>query len=71
VDLAANGSDQDYRKFIDGRMRAGQALDFPGFTVTGIGAGSRLLLPAFSVENPAFRSEADVVKGRVVVRPLD
>lgn len=71
VDLAAKGSAQDYRKFIDGRVRAGQALDFPGFSVTGIGSGSRLLLPAFTVENPAFRSEADVVKGRLVVRPLD
>ncbi len=71
VDLAAKGSAQDYRKFIDGRLQAGQALDFPGFTVTGIGSGSRLLLPAFSVEKPAFRSAADVVNGRLVVRPLD
>ena len=71
VDLVAKGSAQDYREYIDGRVLAGQALDFPGFDVTGIGSGSRLLLPAFTVENPAFRSEADVVKGRLVVRPLD
>lgn len=71
VDLAAKGSAQDYREFVDSRVRAGQVLDFPGFAVTGIGPGSRLLLPAFTVENPAFRSEADVVKGRLVVRPLD
>ncbi|HEX7802984.1 MAG TPA: cyanophycinase [Pseudoxanthomonas sp.] len=71
VDLAAKGRDQDYRKLLEGGVRAGQVLDFSGFTVTGIGSGSRLLLPAFTVENPAFRSEADVVKGRLVVRPLD
>ena len=49
----------------------GQVLDFPGFSVTGIGPGSRLVLPAFTVEDPAFRSRADVVKGQLIVRPLD
>ena len=40
-------------------------------SVTGIGAGSRLSLPGFTVENPSFRLAADVVHGRLVVHPLD
>ncbi len=71
VDLKANGTSGEYRQFMKGRIQAGQALDFPGFTITGIGAQSRLLLPAFVVENPAFRSRADALNGRLVVRPLD
>lgn len=50
---------------------ADQALDLSGFSVIGIGSGSRLALPAFTVEQPAFRSRAEVRQGRVVVRPLD
>ncbi|MET1161728.1 MAG: cyanophycinase [Pseudoxanthomonas sp.] len=68
VDAKASGGAQE---FLNKGVQAGQPLDFAGFTVTGVGAGSRLQLPAFSVENPAFRSEADVVKGRLVVRQLD
>jgi cyanophycinase len=71
VDLAAKGGEQDYRRFLESAVRAGQALDFADFKVTGIGSESRLLLPGFSVENPAFRSRADVVRGRLVIRPLD
>ncbi len=71
LDLKAKGSPQAYKEFMEARLQAGQALDFPGFTVTGIGPGSRLQLPAFTVENPAFQSEADVVKGRLVVRQLN
>jgi hypothetical protein len=70
VDLQAKAG-EDYRRFLENAVRAGQALDFADFMVTGIGSESRLLLPAFKVENPAFRSQADVVKGRLVVRPLD
>lgn len=71
VDLAAKGGDQDYKKYLKDQVPSGQVLDFPGFTVTGVGPDSRLLLPSFKVENPVFRSEADVVKGRLVVRQLD
>ncbi|HYM87447.1 MAG TPA: cyanophycinase [Pseudoxanthomonas sp.] len=71
VDMKAKGTAQEFGEFMQGRVQAGQAIDLPGFTVTGIGFGSRLLLPAFTVEKPAFQSEADLVKGRLVVRPLD
>ena len=71
VDLAAKGGDQDYKKYLKDQVPSGQALDFSGFTVTGVGPDSRLLLPSFKVENPVFRSEAGVVKGRLVVRQLD
>ncbi len=71
MELTAKDGPQSYREFMKGRVQAGQALDFTGFKVTGIGAESRLLLPDFIVENPAFQSEADVVKGRLVVRQLD
>lgn len=69
--LKAKDDMQEYGEFMKGRLQKGQALDFPGFTVTGIGAGSRLSLPDFSVENPSFRLAADAVGGRLVVRPLD
>lgn len=71
LDLKAKGTPQEYAEFMAGRLQKGQALDFPGFTVTGIGTGSRLSLPGFDVENPSFRLAADVVRGRLVVRPLD
>ena len=71
AEIAAAGGGEEVSRFLDGRFLPGQALDFPGFKVTGIGAESRLLLPDFIVENPAFQSEADVVKGRLVVRQLD
>ena len=71
LDVKAKGNPQAYDEFMKGRLRKGQALDFPGFTVTGIGAGSRLSLPGFTVENPSFRLAADVVHGRLVVHPLD
>lgn len=71
MELTAKDGPQSYRKFMEGRVQPGQALDFPGFRITGIGSESRLSLPAFTVENPAFQSEADVVKGRLVVRQLD
>lgn len=71
LDLQAKQGPEQFGEFMKSQVPAGQALDFAGFTVTGIGTGSRLLLPAFTVENPAFRSEADVVKGRLVVRQLD
>lgn len=70
-ELRARGSAQDYRQFMAARLMPGQVLDFPGFKVTGIGSDSRLLLPAFAVQDPAFESEADVVEGRLVLRPLD
>ncbi|MGH8028252.1 MAG: hypothetical protein ACREO0_16160, partial [Pseudoxanthomonas sp.] len=71
VALAAKGDAAQVRQFLDAHVRAGQAFDFPGFSVTGVGSASRLLLPAFRVENPAFQSRAEVVKGRLQVRPLD
>lgn len=52
-------------------LEPGQVIDFPDFYVTGIGSGSRLSLPAFTVEQPAFRSRAEVVQGRLVLHPLD
>lgn len=67
----AEGGEREFRKFMQGRLRKGQALDFPGFRVTGIGTGSRLSLPDFSVENPSFQRTADVIHGRLVVQPLD
>lgn len=69
VDLESNP--RDYRRFLEIRVRRGEALDFPGFIVTGVGSGSRLGLPDFKVENPAFRSRADVIQGRLIVSPLD
>lgn len=69
VDL--KGGPAEYRQFLESGVRAGQALDLSGFTVTGIGAQSQLQLPAFTVSNPAFRSKADVVKGQLTVTPLD
>jgi cyanophycinase len=71
ADIAAAGGGEEVRKFLNGRVLPGQVLDFPDFSVTGIGPGSRLVLPAFTVEDPAFRSRADVVKGQLIVRPLD
>lgn len=65
------GSSAEYRQFLENRVRPGQALDFPEVTVIGIGAQSELQLPAFSVQNPAFRSRAEVVKGRLTVSQLD
>ncbi len=69
VDLG--GSPRNYRRFMEKRLRRGEALDFPGFIVTGVGSESRLLLPSFTVENPAFQSKADVIQGRLVVSQLD
>ena len=71
LELKAKGDPQGYGEFMKGRLQKGQALDFPGFTVTGIGAGSRLSLPGFTVEHPSFQLAADVIRGRLVVRPLD
>jgi len=71
LELEAKGEPLEYGEFMKGRLQKGQVLDFPGFTVTGIGAGSRLSLPGFTVENPSFRLSADVIRGRLVVRPLD
>jgi cyanophycinase len=71
LELKAKGDSQEFREFMKGRLQKGQAIDFPGFKVTGIGAGSRLSLPGFTVENPSFRLAADVIRGRLVVRPLD
>ena len=71
LELKAKGDAQEYDEFMKGRLVAGQVLDFPGFTVTGIGAGSRLSLPGFTVENPSFQLTADVIRGRLVVHPLD
>ena len=71
LDLKARGDSRDYAEFMKGRLEPGQVLDFPGMTVTGIGAGSRLVLPGFAVENPSFQLAADVVRGRLVTRPLD
>lgn len=55
-----------FDRFMTGRLRADQPLDFPGFAITGIGTGSTLRLPQFTVTDPAFRYRADVVNGRVV-----
>ena len=71
LDVKAKSDPQAYDEFMKGRLEAGHVLDFPGFTVTGIGAGSRLALPGFTVENPSFRLAADVVHGRLVIHPLD
>ncbi|MEO8366958.1 MAG: cyanophycinase [Pseudoxanthomonas sp.] len=71
LELQAKGDPQAYREFMKGRLEPGQVLDFPGFKVTGIGAGSRLSLPGFEVENPSFQLSADVIHGRLVVHPLD
>lgn len=71
LELNAKGDSQQFREFMKGRLQAGQALDFPGFSVTGIGAQSRLSLPGFTVENPSFQLAADVIRGRLVLRPLD
>jgi cyanophycinase-like exopeptidase len=71
LDLKAKGDPQEYSAFLKGRLEAGQVLDFPGFTVTGVGAGSLLSLPGFTVENPSFRLAADVTHGRLVVHPLN
>lgn len=64
-------SPRNYRRFMEKRVRRGEALDFPGFIVTGVGSGSRLLLPSFEVQNPAFLSKADVVQGQLIVSHLD
>ncbi len=71
LELKARGDSQEFREFMKGRLQKGQALDFPGFTVTGIGTGSHLSLPAFTVENPSFQLAADAIRGRLVVRPLE
>jgi cyanophycinase len=71
VNRQAKEGPQRFGEFIKSQVPAGQPLDFDGFSVTGVGPDSRLLLPGFTVEHPAFRSEADVVKGRLVVRQLD
>lgn len=70
VELAANGH-QELARYLAEHVKAGQPLDLSGFRIIGIGSDSRLSLPAFTVENPAFQSEADVVKGRLIVRPLN
>lgn len=70
VNLREQGSPRNYRRFMEKRLRRGEPLDFPGFSVTGIGEGSRLT-PGFRVENPAFQSEADVVQGQLIVRQID
>ncbi len=69
VDL--EGGPAEPSQYLESRVRPGQALDLSGFTVIGIGAQSQLQLPAFTVQNPAFRSRADVVKGQLTVTPLD
>ena len=71
LDLQDKGGPQAYRDFMKGRLQPGQALDFPGVKVTGIGADSRVSLPGFEVENPSFQLAADVVRGRLIVHPLD
>jgi cyanophycinase len=71
LELRVKDGSREFREFMKGRLEAGQALDFPGFTVTGIGTESRLSVPGFAVKNPSFQLAADVIRGRLVVRPLD
>jgi cyanophycinase len=49
---------------------AGQPLTLGQFPVVGIGPGSSLDLRTFKVTHPAFVAEAEVIRGRLVVRGL-
>lgn len=50
------------------RLRDGQPLDFHAIPVTGVGAGSRLHLDDFQVEDAAFQVTADIRKGHLQLR---
>lgn len=50
------------------RLRDGQPLDFHAIPVTGVGAGSRLHLDDFQVEDAAFQVTADIREGHLQLR---
>ncbi len=50
------------------RLRDGQPLDFHAIPVTGVGAGSRLHLDDFRVEDAAFQVTADIREGHLQLR---
>ncbi len=51
------------------RLSNGEPLDFSAVPVTGVGAGSRLHLDGFKVDNAAFTAVASVVNGELQLRP--
>lgn len=51
------------------RLSSGESLDFSAIPVTGVGAGSRLHLDGFKVDNAAFTAVASVVDGELQLRP--
>ena len=51
------------------RLSSGESLDFSAIPVTGVGAGSRLHLEGFKVDNAAFTAVASVVDGELQLRP--
>ena len=51
------------------RLASGEALEFTSIPVTGVGAGSRLHLDGFQVDNPAFTAVASVVDGELELQP--
>src|SRR5690606_35650635 len=51
------------------RLSSGESLDFSAIPVTGVGAGSRLHLEGFKVDNAAFTAVASVVDGELQLQP--
>jgi len=51
------------------RLSSGESLEFTSIPVTGVGAGSRLHLDGFTVDNPAFTAVANVVDGELELQP--
>ena len=51
------------------RLSSGESLEFSSIPVTGVGAGSRLHLDGFTVDNPAFTAVANVVDGELELQP--
>lgn len=51
------------------RLSKGEPLEFSAIPVTGVGAGSRLHLDGFKVDNAAFTAMASVVDGELQLRP--
>lgn len=51
------------------RLSNGEPLEFSSIPVTGVGAGSRLHLDGFKVDNAAFTAMASVVAGELELHP--
>ena len=51
------------------RLSNGEPLEFSSIPVTGVGAGSRLHLDGFKVDNAAFTAMASVVDGELELHP--